>query len=202
MSEFDYKRAWAELAKPAYLALPQYTKTVLEAVANICHDMHQQDNLSMQWTAPLRDYFGKINTPDLALASRVIYVTGHWFPTGGDLDLPGRNHGAHWKFSNYADQALRSRLGVAGETPFQIHEGVIRLCYSSRDMWTWTEVAPATEEGLERAKELCSEFGHFASNSKTREQRDHAAWQFHNALKTRIQWPSGWEICNTQLYMS
>lgn len=144
------------------------------------------------------------NTPSevLSLAARVIYFAGHWFPTGGDLDLPGCNSGSHWKFSHYADQVLRQRFGISGDAPFQIIEGAIRLTYSSRDMWTWAEVAPATKAGMEKANALQAEKCK-AVHAKLAADRDTLAYGWFEQLKSRdLGWTDEWKpIMNTEHYM-
>lgn len=218
MKTFDYAAAWREVARPAYQALPQNVRDLLAQVAIEADDLGQLPDLSMPWPdnpqlgakgtpgSTLRESFVKIPAEFLALAAHAIYFCGHWFPSGGDLTLPGRQQGSHWKFAHYADQSLRARLIAATSAdimrsngPFQVHEGAIRLCYSSRNMWTGTEVAPATLRGLEYARGLHHEL--YAAlpldpprlTDASREKRDSAAYAFFEALKLRdLDWPEYW----------
>lgn len=232
MNTFDYAAAWREVAKPAYEALPQSVRDLLAQVATEAAHLGQKPDLSMPWPddpqlgdkgtpgSNLRVRFDKTPAEILALAARVIHAAGHWFPSRGELEIPGRNSGSHWKFAHYADQSLRERLIAATSAdtmrnngPFQVHEGAIRFCYSSPDTWMWHEVAPATVKGLERAREISNELSAAFStlpsrngrNTRTdREARDNAAYLFMEALKTRApqQFPEEWRaIMDTSVYM-
>lgn len=214
-NQFDYAAAWREVARPAYDSLPQDIRDLLAQVAGEAASLSQLPDLSMPWPddpqlgekriegSDLRSRFDKVPAEWLAQAARVIYSCGHWFPAGGDLDLPGREHGAHWKFSHYADQSLRARLIAATSAdvmrsngPFQVHEGAIRLCYSSHDMWTWAEVAPATLEGLTRAKALSLKLSQRLATVPSRHvhERDNAAYKYFEELKSRdLDWPASWK---------
>lgn len=199
MKTFDYARAWHDVARPAYFVVTPEARAVLAEVATVARDLHQAPDLTQRWPddgGALRAKFEALSTPDLAFAARVIYFTGHWFPTGGDLDLPGRAHGAYWKFSHYADQVLRARLalagGEAGGTPaaagvsYGCHEGMIRLGYGSRDLWVFEEVAPATDEGLRLARDLGATLQtalDAAGPTKARGARETAAMQWFDALR-------------------
>ena len=218
MKTFDYEAAWHEVARPAYEALPQDVRDLLAQVAVEAAGLNQLPDLSMPWPddpqmgergtpgSTLRVRFDAIPAETLAFAARVIYYVGHWYPTGADLALPGRMAGAYWKFAHYADQSLRARLAAATSAdamrsngPFQIHEGVIRLCYSSKDMWTWVEVAPATIAGLEYARKLRGRL-----SVKLAEDCDQVAYLFVESLRTPggITWPAEWvALMNTDHYM-
>lgn len=195
MKTFDYAAAWYRVAKPAYESLPQNVRDLLARVATECTETHQLPDCSMPWPDPavsdLRAAFDKVPAEYLALGSRVIYSVGHWYPRSGSLDLPGRQHGAHWKFSHYADQSLRDRLSLGtGDYPgltCRVHEGAIRLCYQSRDMWTWIEVAPATANGLAYTNKLRNDIASTlpaeGKTSAARDKRDSAAYRAFEALR-------------------
>lgn len=163
MRAFDHEMAWAELARPAFEELPESIHQALAAVAEQADDLSQLPDLTMPWPAngTLRAGFEALDSADLARAARVIYDYGRWWPSssaGSDaLTVPARSHGASWKFSHYADQILRERLSIplwANRHGFsvEIHEGVIRLCYASKNEWNWAEIAPATADGLATAR--------------------------------------------------
>jgi len=203
-STFDYRRAWHEVAKPAYESLPANLRDLLDYTAKATAGVHQSADLSMPWPdmdseyRDLRERFDKTPAEWLSQAAAAIYFVGHWYPADGDIAIPGRQAGAHWKFSHYADQSLRARLGIATNDGFgvslQIIEGSIRICYSSREMWTWHEVSPATEGGKTHALNLASELRGRTLLSKTSQERDHVAWIFMEALKDdRSGWlPGTW----------
>ena len=165
MAEFDYARAWKTLAEPQFLSLPASVIEVLYQVVADCEGLSQGSDLRMIWPGdgahPLEnpggnylwEAFKAIPTATLAHASRVIWSMGHWEPLGV-TGIPG---GAHWKFSNYADQVLRDRLGLPQITEdkkgigYEIHEGMIRLTFS-RGCWIWKEVGLATRGSLEQIR--------------------------------------------------
>lgn len=209
MKTFDYAAAWREVAKPAYDSLPQPVRDLLSQVTRDAKELHQLPDLSMPWPhlSDLREKFESLPWEVLAFAAHVIYFAGHWLPGGETLDDANGGHGETWKFSHYADQVLRARF-IAGTSadamrangPFQIHQGGMRLCYSSRDMWTWSEVAPATLAGLTLAKTLHAEMMNAIPLSpagrrlnRDREDRDSAVYHWFESLKTRaLPWPYEW----------
>ena len=224
MTTFDYVTAWREVAKPAYEALPQNVRDLLGRVTVECGDLSQLADLSMPWPtgelAPagaesLREAFDKIPAEVLALAAHVIYATGHWHPSGARL-VPA--DGSTWKFAQYADQSLRARLGLpergdngrdTATIQIKVIDGAIRLCYSSRDMWTWARVAPATAEGLKRVREAADALRlalNGLKNTSRVHHADNAAYTFFESLKQQSEfqlsgWP-GWEaIVNTARFM-
>lgn len=207
MRTFDYETAWLEVARPAYESLPQNVRDLLARVAVECAELSQSRDLSMPWPedSDLRVSFDKVPAEFLALAARVIYFAGHWYPgkSANGYVIHGREHGGTWKFAHYADQSLKARLDLPTSNVFQIHEGVIRVCYSSRDMWSWTEVAPATAEGLAYARAMHARI-QLACGDKRGHDRDNAAYVAIEALKTEAHpWPEPWlaRLMRTDLYM-
>ena len=205
-SSFDYLRAWHELAYPAYEAMEDDLRKLVEETAVLTADLQQDRNLQMPWPEPSSifrcvpqllnfklafEVWADEQPTALAKAARVTYFTGHWFakpilkshfePCGpGQWELiepeeplfsmVGRllqEHGSHWKFSNYADQVLRERLGLPvkrafsknNSAYFQVLEGMLRLCLSYKnkqdgDGWLWHEVGLATPENLAKIRKL------------------------------------------------
>lgn len=157
MPQFDFVAAWREVANPAYLALPQNLRDLFETVREVAKDLQQDKNLDMPWPEGLKSQFDEIPAEELSKAAHVIYCWGHW----GGMD--SSSGGAYWKFSRYADQSLRPRLGMdpssTWEDPprglsFKVCDGLLRLCYSSRDLWTWTKIGLATVGTMEKARKL------------------------------------------------
>lgn len=240
MADFDYARAWREVAVPAYESLPANVRDLLLRVATETADLHQLPDCSMPWPtdSTLRDAFEKIPAEWLALGAHVINAMGHWYPglpactcghsahehTGkiGDYanscrmwycecnqyqkpgtwpHVPGREAGAHWKFSHYADQSLRGRLGLveSGDHRYgngwhsAVHEGVLRLCYSSRNMWTWVEVCPATVSMRDAAASTITRLRQAGStiDRRCKHKIDSAVYTaVEKARKTGGIWPS------------
>jgi hypothetical protein len=212
MKTFDYARAWIEVAKPAYDALPEEIHALVAVTADAAKDLSQRQDLNMPWPtdqpwADLRHRFDSHTSDSLALAARVLHDVGHWRP-GRDVDAAKHVGpldacpGLGWKFANYADQILRERLQVpdrVSSSPnglsLAVLEGAIRVCYSSRDMWLWEEVAPATEEGKARVvAEVLPKLRTF-EQFKTRNDRDGAAYAAFEALRTDGSplWPVDWQ---------
>mgnify|MGYP001604796628 CR=1 FL=1 len=126
MKQFDYARAWAEVARSKYDSLPADVRQLFIDTAWITKDLRQLPDCSMPWPdadmegsyngRELRGRFDKIPAEWLALASCVIHDFGHWRPTGVSLppaEDQAIRQGGHWHFSHYADQSLRGRLGLA-----------------------------------------------------------------------------------------
>lgn len=163
MKEFNYKRAWREAAQPLFEELPEQVLRLFDRVKieglNQGQDLNciwpertDEDRwlaiyLSNDWSGSLQEAFAEIDSETLAHAAAVIPDYGHWHSNNDDQT------GAYWKFSNYADQTLRTRLGVSNGTEgngvsIRILEGMIRVGFSSKWSWPFEEVAPATEENL------------------------------------------------------
>ncbi len=169
MKTFDYEQAWIELALPAYKKLPTQIHVLLETVGLAAANLRQLNDCSMPWPEDggrLRQLFDQVSTNDLSMASMVVNYYGDWWP--GKVAtrmnapvIPGSEHGSSWKFSHYSDQVLRERLSIphrdkGSGVGLLIHEGRIRIYYSSRDMWTWEEIAMANDDGLAEGKKLCA----------------------------------------------
>jgi hypothetical protein len=169
--QFDFRRAWNEVAKPAFDALPQNLRDLYERICVECKDLHQESGtLNMPWPGDdpirwpygsLRAVFDAVDAEWLAQAARVINCYGHWSPSG-HVQAGG---GGTWKFSNYADQILRERCGMnvvcAGKyktsgITYQIHEGLLRVCYEDPHSWWWHEVGLGTPETYKRAQQFDS----------------------------------------------
>lgn len=159
---FDYKRACSELAMPEFNNLPLEIKALYARVVSECKSQHQNKELGMDWplTGPselpeLKEAFNSIDVESLALASRAVHFAGHWGYKEDDTFIGLHDGGSHWKFSLFADQTLRRKLGMPEfgsdskhGISYAVHEGAIRVCYSTPHSWTWREVIQATPQGL------------------------------------------------------
>lgn len=197
MKTFDYEKAWQDLALPEFKKLPNAVLTLVEETAIIAADLGQDWNCCMIWpddNGKLRELFERLDSATLARAAHVVYFYGHWRPAASIAgNAPVIAGGAHWKFSHYADQVLRARFNIsardsASKVSLQIHEGTIRVCYSSPDMWTWHEVAPATEEGMRAAGEIADSLRRNTTQPR-RSDRDEAAHKFFEEIKKTEAWP-------------
>lgn len=198
MKTFDYESAWKELALPAYKALPGPALALIEETGLVSADLHQDRACNMVWPdddGKLRELFDRMDTAMLATAAHVSYHYSHWRPgasiAGNAPTVPGG-----WKFANYADQVLRLRFNAARDVKsgvgLLIHEGTIRVCYSSRDSWTWHEIASATQDGHAESIGIADKLRRKLATAKLSE-RDNVAFRFMEELKKREAW-SGWSI--------
>jgi hypothetical protein len=195
MKTFDYEKAWQDLALPAFKQLPNAALCLAEEVGIVADNLHQDAKCCMIWPedgGKLREMFERLDSATLSRASRVLHDYNHWSP-GASIAGNAPVTKCGWKFSNYADQVLRSRFNIALDSParvsLRIHEGTIRVCYSSNDMWTWHEVAPATDEGMKKAGQITDDLSRKIASYANRNERDHAAWVFFEELKKPVAWP-------------
>lgn len=185
MNEFNYKKAWTNLALPAFDILRSDVRALVTATTRNACDLRQDKDLDMPWPADgvLRASFEACPSEVLAPSARIVHDFGHWAPRlEKQLKLSWQQDylaglrtaetlqqtGAYWKFSNYADQVLRSRLGLSRThsphgVSFAVHEGVLRVCFSARDVWTWTPLTWAFKDAYERVRDV-EEPDWFATN--------------------------------------
>lgn len=169
MPDFDYRAAWDEVARPAFLSLPANIRALYDRVCEEAKDCNQKPDCQLAWPTikesiehisdSLFSAFVNLDAEWLAQAAQVIYYFGHWAP--GHTKISQKGNGGYWRFSNYADQVLRSKLGaqVSREGPirgygFTVHNGLLRLCYSGPDIWTGIELGLATQTTVDRAKSI------------------------------------------------
>lgn len=228
MTTFDHESAWLEVAAPAFRSLPTSVLNLLSRVAIRCADLRQLPDCSMPWPdgdskAPESLYaeFAALDSETLSFAARAVYCAGNWKPgkvsVDNRIEMPGADHGAHWKFSHYADQVLRERFGLPARgdggrsagVGFAIIEGAICVTWSSRHNWTWSEVAPATEAGMAAAGAYASKIRAAISGIPIDDahKRDRAAYQVFEqqikpTAKTGPQWPDAWRpLIDTDRFM-
>lgn len=107
MREFDYKRAWAEVAKPAFDALPTEVRGLYERVCVEMAGVGQNRSLGLDWPedGALKRWFDEIPAEVLREAQATIYFYGHWSPSGHSE----KGGGGTWKFQILARQSLALR---------------------------------------------------------------------------------------------
>jgi hypothetical protein len=166
--DFDFKRAWTEVAKPALDALFPTFRDLIYRVQEESEDLGQDKDLNLVWPkTDLRAAFEAIPSKELAEIAHVFHAYSHWA-----FSYEGRwsqLSGLGWHFSNYADQILRARCRLPRDNKdsgitFQIYEGLLSICYSSSDCWMSRDIGLATEETLARAMKSariydCGDFG-------------------------------------------
>lgn len=220
MREFDYARAWREVAAPGYMALSESVLALVGTVAEKAGGLRQLPDCSMPWPedgGELRRQFEAIPADELALAAHTVNYVGHWRPSASErgdfaaVVLPGSEVGASWKFTHYADQVLRGLLGLrerghdyGNGVHIEAHEGMLRVCYSSKHMWTWVECAPATPEGKVQAERYAARLraSYAGINNSHTHKRDTAAYTTVEALRAELHaqtdgtaagpWPAAW----------
>jgi hypothetical protein len=209
MKTFDYEKAWQDLALPAFKQLPDQIHLLLDETTKQAAYLHQDKNLRVVWpeNGKLRAAFESVDSDTLARAARVIYYFGHWRPcanVAGNAPASGES----WKFANYADQILRLRFNLPDRdntaiVSLQIHEGTIRVCYSSPDSWIWHEVTPATDSGMKAAGGIAVSLRGELAGKRKCEDRDNAAWLFMEKIKQIPAWAdldsSGYMVEETEL---
>jgi hypothetical protein len=155
MLTFDHETAWTEVAKPAFDALPPAVHALFDRVQRETANFVQESGLGrspgvplMPWPeGDLRAAFDAFPDEELSAAARIIHDYGHWGHGAEAARI--QRHGAHWKFSHYADQVLRARFNLpAADAPLgislRIIDGLVRVCIHTPDSWQWQEVGQAT----------------------------------------------------------
>jgi len=156
MSEFDFKRAWYNVARPAFDALPEAVKALIERVDRDAAELRQDPStLLMPWSEGLREAFESFDSDTLAVASHVVYFYGHW-AFGEHTKHAFQERGTYWKFSDYADQVLAARLGLPAYDKYttgygityRVHQGMLRVQSNTPDSWLWEDCALGTQTSL------------------------------------------------------
>lgn len=81
-SEFNFERAWRDLARPEFLALPKAVRGLYLASRADSVDWFQGEDLDIPFPDALRAAFEPISSYDLAVAAHVTYFWGHWAHRG------------------------------------------------------------------------------------------------------------------------
>ena len=108
--DFDYKRAWTELAKPAYDSLPNNVKDIYEYIRKFHCDLGQDSSCNVIWpknSIGLYEMFCAVPSELLTLAKEVVYYYGYW----GSGWAPGilKERGAYWCFAGLCINILIER---------------------------------------------------------------------------------------------
>lgn len=158
---FNYKRAWYELAAPALLNLSPNILSLFLRTHEETRNLQQNADLSLDWpNQNLKNSFDEADSTELSCAARVIYSVGHWYPGEKNFLKPLMSTGSYWRFSTLADQSLRERLKELNFHQnffFEVHEGFLRAIMSTPNSWNCMEIGLATEDTFNRAKEFIPE---------------------------------------------
>lgn len=154
--DFDYISAWHAIAFPKYLQLPrEFREARVKAIELLKDEKQKSDTLDIPLLPEVVSLFEGFDSEILSRASYLVYFLGHWFPAR-DCPEELRTFGEEgsWKVSNVLDQMLHKRLELPrnrkGKNPHAqffvngVHEGRIRVAFSTNGLWTWEEVCWAT----------------------------------------------------------
>lgn len=168
---FDYKRAWREEAAPKLLSLPISSLQLVWRTHTEAKGIRQRRDLSLDWpNTGLRADFVAMSNEELSYAAHVVACEGHWHPGYKDWLKPLTKDGTYWRFAAYADEILRSNLGiktisdVKGFT-LEILEGKLRVGFGFKHDWYSVFAGLATQENVDAARKFHEEQD--LSNSKT-----------------------------------
>ena len=164
---FDYRRAWTNLAFPSWQKLDPEVHALVRLTDETAEGIRQGPDLRLPWPGreQLWQRLEALDSCTLAYGARVVWSVGHWLPTD-DIVAKGLRwlqvRGAYWRFSLYADHVLAARLLPTSRRwaksdwrgwDVQVHDGLVRLCASTNDSWTCTEIGWATEDVIGRIAE-------------------------------------------------
>jgi hypothetical protein len=166
---FNYQKAYCTQAVPAFNKLPKHVKEAHAKLLPLVGDLQQGRDLDIPLNDKITRILEKLETEEIAKLSRVSYFVGHWHP-GLLPTLFSNTKGESWKVSNCCDQLLRQRLNTPHN--IQIHEGKLRVTFSSLDCWLWEEFALATEENLKTFKRCKLSFGEETLNTSAKALKD------------------------------
>lgn len=166
--QFDFALAWDKLALPCYRLLPEAVHALIIETGAVAADCQQDATLDTVWPEgetgeQLRKKYSALSSDVLAVTARVIHSFGHWMPgrstVVADDELIAlrtaiQRTGTYWKIANYCDQILRARCtppisrrrSEPNGVSYAVHEGFLRVQFSSRDGWTWEEIGLGTPE--------------------------------------------------------
>lgn len=115
MREFNYRRAWTELAKPAVEALSPELKRLWERTRELsvagkldkCDSPRSPESFFPEDEPEFRRDFAAIPSEQLAAAACALYYYGHW--SFGEEGNSRADAGAYWRFEKLADEITLSR---------------------------------------------------------------------------------------------
>ena len=146
MTNFNYEKAYCVQALPALRNLNSNQLKTHGNLLPLVEDLQQLNNLNIPLTEKIINEFKALTCQEIAELSRASYFCGHWKPSLMPA-LFKMNKGQSWKITNVCDQVLKNRLMPVSN--IQIHEGIFRVTFLSKDCWLWKEFGLATEKNLE-----------------------------------------------------
>lgn len=143
--DFNYEKAYFVWVLSEWKNLNKPSKGVHNDLLPFVKDLNQGEGLNIPMSDEIKVLLNCLSIEELAVLSRLSYFAGHWKP-GKVKPLFDNSTGQAWKISNLCDQILKEKLDLPHNV--QVHEGVLRVTYSSPDCWMWEEFGLATEENL------------------------------------------------------
>lgn len=156
MSNFNYPKAYCVLAVPAFARLNAKQKNAHSKLIPLVGELQQDRALSIPISPAIIEILNALSCVELAEMSRASYFVGHWYPGHLPKIFPN-SRGESWKIANCCDQILRQRLKPPHNV--EIHDGKLRVIFSSHRCWVWEEFGLATEKNLEIFKKSNLPFG-------------------------------------------
>jgi len=162
MSDFDYERAHAEAAVPAFNEVsvelsglnlqPRYGLfTLLGRIRDTALDVSQRPDTSLPWPddgGHLQTLFRAVcaqNPEGLARAAKATYNAGHWAPHKSDFAVL-QFGGLYWRFARYADNTLAEHFAIGRSTGHDhdrcglrvyVMDGTVCIGVNSPSYWSW-----------------------------------------------------------------
>lgn len=144
--DFNYQKAYCTIAYPAFQKLNHKQRNAHSKLIPLVGELSQGKDLNIPMSKAMTGILDGLSCLEIAGLSRASYFVGHWYP--GKVEKPFDNlRGESWKIANVCDQILRKRLDPPQK--IQIHEGKLRVTFSSHHTWTFHEFGLATEKNME-----------------------------------------------------
>jgi len=130
MSDFDYKRAWAELYAPAALKLPKEIVSFAAEAIGASKDCRQDHECKLGWPdddGKLRARFEGFDDLTLARAAEILHAFGHSAPSAAPI-LEHKKPHAEWaeRDACKADKEL-AELGLSLDVAGQVKAEIARI---------------------------------------------------------------------------
>jgi hypothetical protein len=159
--DFNYKKAWQEVARPEFYKLPAIVRNIVAEIAEKYENIGQLKNLDMPRIDSVWEKMEKLSDYTLSKSAMVVYYFGHWFNGKHAISEKYRKAGAAWKYANIADSILRARFNISRDGSrgygLAIVNGELRCTYSSVHTWTWECVGYAIKKDIEYARKTADE---------------------------------------------
>lgn len=206
MKTFDYKRAWMDLAVPAYQNLSEHVRNAHHALAPLADACTQAHDCSLRYPTDadklqqVKEILSSLTTEEMAHGSAIINACGHWNPSDARtaciarLFLLREYPGNTWKISLWMSQEIEKRLGLSHRmqdsgSAYRVQEGLLHMTYASKWCWMNRAVGFATEENLTRARKIFREDSAQVCRRKDDDKRIDAFEHKYERVKAELVCP-------------